>query len=296
MRSGLLTDKRPLGYRRFRDNLYTLNSPHRLMKRPKPRKLKNHFNSNRKLRAHVLVGLSLVLMTISACRHDLGSVVTISQSTTTDEETATLPPVEGPKFPEVDVPETPKVAGAPAERATTVSDTEAEWRKMLEPYLKKTTVVPESSSPSIAIQKPVLTPLASGTVRVGILLPLSGPSANVGSAMLNAAQMALFDFADADFELLPHDTAGQSEEASFAATLAIGDGGKPDGWPPIVPLYARHRPHITGVRCTGYRFFQRQFGRRRGHLHAWLSAPKRRGAGRYLRHETGATQFCGFGP
>ena len=95
---------------------------------------------------------------------------------------------------------------------------------MLEPYLKKTTVVPESSSPSIAIQKPVLTPLASGTVRVGILLPLSGPSANVGSAMLNAAQMALFDFADADFELLPHDTAGQSEEASFAATLAIGDG------------------------------------------------------------------------
>ena len=51
-------------------------------------------------------------MTISACRHDLGSVVTISQSTTTDEETATLPPVEGPKFPEVDVPETPKVAGS----------------------------------------------------------------------------------------------------------------------------------------------------------------------------------------
>ena len=36
----------------------------------------------------------------------------------------------------------------------------------------------------------------------------SGPAANVGQAMLNAAQLALFEFADDRFELLPHDTRG----------------------------------------------------------------------------------------
>jgi len=63
-------------------------------------------------------------------------------------------------------------------------------------------------------------------LRVAILLPLSGANQRVGSAMLNASQMALFEFAGSDFELLVHDTKGSPEGASEAARLAIGDGAQ----------------------------------------------------------------------
>ena len=63
-----------------------------------------------------------------------------------------------------------------------------------------------------------------GKVRVALLLPLSGAGAGVGQAMLNAAQMALFSFADDNFTLLTHDTRGTPEGAAEAAQLAIGDG------------------------------------------------------------------------
>jgi len=60
--------------------------------------------------------------------------------------------------------------------------------------------------------------------RIAILLPLSGPSAKVGQELLNAAQLALFHFADQRFELLPRDTKGTPEGAADAAARAIGDG------------------------------------------------------------------------
>ncbi|NQV99042.1 MAG: penicillin-binding protein activator [Rhodospirillales bacterium] len=64
----------------------------------------------------------------------------------------------------------------------------------------------------------------SDTVRIALLLPLTGSNAAIGKALLNAAQLALFDFADSRFELLPHDTKGTPEGAANAASLAIGDG------------------------------------------------------------------------
>jgi len=60
--------------------------------------------------------------------------------------------------------------------------------------------------------------------RVALLLPLSGAQAGLGDGLLNAAQMALFDFADDTFELLVHDTRGTPEGAAEAARAAIGDG------------------------------------------------------------------------
>lgn len=76
-----------------------------------------------------------------------------------------------------------------------------------------------------AASEPPPVPMARG-LRVAILLPLSGTNQRVGSAMLNAAQMALFDFARYDFELLAHDTKGTPEGASEAARLAIADGAR----------------------------------------------------------------------
>jgi len=80
--------------------------------------------------------------------------------------------------------------------------------------------------PSYQNQSPPPPPPAEGAVRVALLLPLSGPNAAVGKAMLNAAQLAIFAFAADGLELLPQDTKGTPEGAVEAAALAIGDGAE----------------------------------------------------------------------
>lgn len=63
-------------------------------------------------------------------------------------------------------------------------------------------------------------------VKVGILLPLSGQNAALGQAMLNAAQMAMFEIGHNSFELLPRDTGGTSSGAKQAAQSAINEGAQ----------------------------------------------------------------------
>ncbi len=63
-------------------------------------------------------------------------------------------------------------------------------------------------------------------VKVGILLPLSGNQAQLGQAMLQAAQMALFDVGHNSFELLPRDTQGTSQGGRDAAQSAINEGAQ----------------------------------------------------------------------
>tara|TARA_R110002072_G_scaffold5353_1_gene34816 strand:- start:166 stop:1464 length:1299 start_codon:yes stop_codon:yes gene_type:complete len=63
-------------------------------------------------------------------------------------------------------------------------------------------------------------------VKVAILLPLSGQHAKLGQAMLNAAQMALFDIGFDRFELMPKDTLGTPQGAQAAAKSALQDGAK----------------------------------------------------------------------
>jgi ABC-type branched-subunit amino acid transport system substrate-binding protein len=69
-------------------------------------------------------------------------------------------------------------------------------------------------------------PAPSGPPRVGLLLPLSGPSAALGQAMLNAAQMALFDQPDSGVTLLPRDTQGSADDAAAAARDVIQQGAQ----------------------------------------------------------------------
>ncbi|HEX9789471.1 MAG TPA: penicillin-binding protein activator [Kiloniellales bacterium] len=57
-------------------------------------------------------------------------------------------------------------------------------------------------------------------IRVGLLLPLSGPQARLGQALLNAAQMALFDVGGDGFALVVGDT-GSSPEGAVAATQQV---------------------------------------------------------------------------
>lgn len=62
--------------------------------------------------------------------------------------------------------------------------------------------------------------------RVGLLLPLSGQNRQLGQAMLNAAQLALFDQGDPAIELLPRDTGGTAAGAAEAARAAIAQGAR----------------------------------------------------------------------
>ncbi len=78
-------------------------------------------------------------------------------------------------------------------------------------------------TPPPAETPPALPP---GPASVALLLPLSGPSAKVGQAMFEAAQMALFDIGGAAMVLLPLDTEGTPEGAARAAETAARDGAR----------------------------------------------------------------------
>ncbi|HEY8191375.1 MAG TPA: penicillin-binding protein activator, partial [Alphaproteobacteria bacterium] len=58
-------------------------------------------------------------------------------------------------------------------------------------------------------------------VKVGLLVPLSGKHRELGQAMLQSAQLALFDMGYEAFEILPRDTAKGAQQAAQSAV----DGG-----------------------------------------------------------------------
>ncbi len=62
------------------------------------------------------------------------------------------------------------------------------------------------------------------SVRVAFLAPLTGKNAALGQAMVNAAQLAVFDIGGDGFELMPRDTGGTPEGAARAAHEARGSG------------------------------------------------------------------------
>jgi len=61
------------------------------------------------------------------------------------------------------------------------------------------------------------------SVKVGLLVPLSGPHGALGQAMLQSAQLALFDMGYDSFELLPRDT---NTGAQMAAQSAVEAGAQ----------------------------------------------------------------------
>jgi len=66
----------------------------------------------------------------------------------------------------------------------------------------------------------------AGPVKVALLVPLSGANADLGKAMLEAAQLALFTTASERLTLVPRDTAGTAQGAANAARSAISDGAQ----------------------------------------------------------------------
>jgi ABC-type branched-subunit amino acid transport system substrate-binding protein len=87
---------------------------------------------------------------------------------------------------------------------------------------------PQTQTPSAPVVQapaeptpPPEPPREPGDATVALLLPLTGQQGSLGQAMLNAAQMALFDVAGERFELTVHDTAGTPQGAEQALSVAL---------------------------------------------------------------------------
>jgi ABC-type branched-subunit amino acid transport system substrate-binding protein len=86
---------------------------------------------------------------------------------------------------------------------------------------------PQAPRPSfIGIAPPIGGQPVAPAVRGAMLLPLSGPQAPLGQALLNAGYMALFDEAPTGVEFAPRDTGGTPAGAAAAARAAIADGAR----------------------------------------------------------------------
>lgn len=146
---------------------------------------------------------------------------TAPPATATRTPLPSVPPSTPPAFPTR--PETRPGAvtpeALPAPRPAPAEDPDGSWKAVLTPLLQRTT----PAQPQLP-QAPAPLGRASGSVRVGLLLPLSGPNARLGEAMLDAAMLAVFAFGDDRLELLPHDTEAGPDAAAQGAQLAISDG------------------------------------------------------------------------
>ena len=120
-----------------------------------------------------------------------------------------------------------------------------ESAKISTPGYGKGPLAPPKAAPALAVEKQAVAPAAQGEVakiKVALLLPLSGTNAPLGQAMLNAAQMAVFDVAPSNFELMPRDTSAQGGAAA-AARDALSSGAQLV----IGPLFAADIPAVKAV-------------------------------------------------
>jgi branched-chain amino acid transport system substrate-binding protein len=86
---------------------------------------------------------------------------------------------------------------------------------------------PPYAPPPSAATAPKPPPQPNATaVKVAVLLPLSGANADLGRAMLEAAQLALFTTGGDKLTLIPRDTTGTAQGAADAARAVIADGAK----------------------------------------------------------------------
>jgi branched-chain amino acid transport system substrate-binding protein len=87
---------------------------------------------------------------------------------------------------------------------------------------------------------PGTVPTELQTVKIGVLVPLSGPQADLGQAMLNAAQLALFDVNAKNITIVPRDT---TLGAAKAANEVLAEGAQ------IIlgPLFAQDVKTVTPI-------------------------------------------------
>ncbi|MEH6629477.1 MAG: penicillin-binding protein activator [Halopseudomonas aestusnigri] len=105
---------------------------------------------------------------------------------------------------------------------TVVEETVAEVEPVDEPLERLEPEVIEEPSPFAGIQTETVV-ISEKRTKVGFLLPLSGRHKAVGQALLNAAQLALFDVSGEKFDLVVRDTVGTPTGARGAMESLIAE-------------------------------------------------------------------------
>lgn len=112
-----------------------------------------------------------------------------------------------------------------------------------------------AGGPAQVQPKPVPAPVASKTVqssapalpdtyRIALLLPLSGPSRDIGEAALNGAMMGFYEFhSPQDVELELYDTRGTGEGARQAASQALEDNAQII----VGPVFSRNVTEVADI-------------------------------------------------
>lgn len=133
-------------------------------------------------------------------------------------------------------PQTPKTDIAPPPVAAPVAPVQAQ------------TVAPLPGTTMAPMPAPAQVYGYGVKVKVGILLPLTGPNAGLGHAMLNAAQQAVYDAAAPNFELLPRDTGSNETQGAQAAREAIAAGAQVL----VGPLFATQIPAVGKIASAAH--------------------------------------------
>lgn len=112
------------------------------------------------------------------------------------------------------------------------------------PQSKKATPAPSVQTSRLDQAAPQQASQPQGrAAKVAILLPMSGKGSDTGQAMLNAAQLAIFDMGAENFELIPRDTTGTTEGARAAAQTSIDEGAQLI----LGPVFAADAKAVTPV-------------------------------------------------
>src|SRR5271169_111262 len=83
---------------------------------------------------------------------------------------------------------------------------------------------PPYGAPTPTPPAPPAAAAPSGPVKIALLVPLSGPNSALGTAILDAAQMGLFEAGGDQLTLVPRDTKGTPSGATEAARSAASEG------------------------------------------------------------------------
>lgn len=95
-------------------------------------------------------------------------------------------------------------------------------------------------TPRVAAAAPPPSAVEAPRTKVALLLPMSGNDRALGNALLDAANLALFDVGDDRFEILPRDSGVSADSARAAADSAIADGAQLI----LGPVFASNTPAV----------------------------------------------------
>lgn len=85
---------------------------------------------------------------------------------------------------------------------------------------------PETVSPQADPAAPRSGQIGTGSVKVALIVPLTGQGASVGAALRNAAELAFDDFQKPDLSIVVKDDRGTPEGAREAAQAALAEGAE----------------------------------------------------------------------